>query len=92
MSSSNAEGRAIAPETPPEVGAVASACRNLTVTGINAIAFWFAILLPFPILAMLYGGLVVEHTQVFFGLLASHATCLFVGHRYRPENRTHCRQ
>jgi len=76
----------LGPCSVPGVRSIASACRNITVTGVHAVAFWGAIALPFPVLGILYGGYTDQHLQLLTALVVMHALCLVVGHDYKREN------
>lgn len=83
MSLRNPTQNEIGPEPVPALRKLASASRNVTVTGVHATAFWGAIALPVPVLGLLYGGVSDGQMQLMVALLVLNALCLVVGHDYK---------
>lgn len=86
MSLRNPTHSELGPRSLPGTRRIAAACRNCTVTGVHAIAFWGAIALPFPVLGILYGGYTDQHIQLLTALVVVNVLCLVVGHDHKRGN------
>jgi hypothetical protein len=49
---------------------------------VRTLAFWFAIVAPWLLLAMVAGGYVTNRPGVFAGLLGGAVTCIVVGRNH----------
>jgi hypothetical protein len=55
------------------------------VTGIKAVTFWSAALLPLVLVGALAAGIGTQRPNLFTALLAVNVVCAVVGHGYSPE-------
>lgn len=77
--------------TSPRSSPVVPALTQLTAavaghfrSGVRAVAFWIAALLPLAVLALLATGLADRDPLELLGLLALAAVCAVVGHDHSP--------
>lgn len=56
--------------------------RQLTVTGVRAVAFWAAVAMPIAYVPALYGVGGFESTWSLLALLAIHIACVVIGHEH----------
>ncbi|WP_224446984.1 hypothetical protein [Haloprofundus salilacus] len=50
---------------------------------VQLVAFWVAVVLPLPLIAIVIGGLEGERTLLFVGLLVLNLVALVLGHGHR---------
>lgn len=82
MSSATSDSRPSLVRDRLSAGAVTAVCRNVTLRGVRALAFWSAIVLPIAILAVLSGGVGGQQVSLLSGLLALNVLCLLVGNEH----------
>jgi hypothetical protein len=62
---------------------LARACHRRAVARVRAVAFWFAVGLPWVVLAGILGGHVTSHPAGFAGLCTVTVACVFLGRDHR---------
>ncbi|QLD86711.1 hypothetical protein HWV23_13555 [Natronomonas halophila] len=66
-----------------ELHRLAAACADRVATGVRAMAFWSAALLPLVIVTALFSGAI--GMNAVGTALAVNAACAIVGHSYTPN-------
>lgn len=74
------------PRTQSHADSFVESCWRTLLHGIHSLAFWGAIGLPVPMLAILYGGLPGTQSKLFGFLVVAHVACLVAGHNHSPTH------
>lgn len=60
-------------------------CVGGVTSGVRALAFWTAALLPIVILGAIAFGVATQYPQAFVGAITLNLVCAVVGHNHTPH-------